>query len=140
VFGSRAYATTLTGTLTNFAAPTRQHAASITLSYRRDDPYAVTAAIALAVKCETAEWTFARDLLRAGLHAIAGQHDVIIWPEDGGVLHVALTSTGGRAALRLDTVEVAGFLDRTDRIVQPGDEARHLKVDATIRELLRGVR
>lgn len=139
---SRVYADTIPGTLVNFAEPTRSHTASVTLSYRRDDPYAVAASINLATKCETAEWVFARDLLRAGLHAVTGQHEVIIWPEDGGVLNVVLQS-GTRAAvdralLRLDAVEVARFLDRTDRVVQPGDEARHLDVDRAVRAVLKG--
>lgn len=137
---ARAYASTIPGTLVNFAEPGRQHPASVTLAYHRDDPYAVTATISMATKCEAAAWTFARDLLRAGLHAIAGMHDVIVWPDDGGVLHIALTNKDARAALRLDTVAVAAFLDRTDRIVQPGDEARHLDVDKAVRAVLKADR
>ena len=137
---SRVYADTISGTLVNFDKPTRSYAATVTLSYHRDDPYAVTAMISLSAKCEHAEWLFGRDLLRAGLHAIAGQHDVIIWPEDGGVLNVELNSPLGRALLRLDAVEVAGFLERTDRIVHPGDEARHLDVDRAVRAVLKAAR
>lgn len=134
---SRVYADTIPGTLVNFDDPTRSHAASVTLSYRRDDPYAVTATITLAMKCETAEWTFARDLLRAGLHALAGLHEIMVSPDDGGRLYIDISSDQGRARLQLDAVEVAGFLDRTDRIVQPGDESRHLDVDAAVRQTLK---
>jgi hypothetical protein len=139
VFGSRAYATTLTGTLTVFVSPPDEGPASITLAYQRDDPYAVTVTIAPPGHAAV-NWWFGRDLLRAGLHAAAGLHEILVSPDDGGRLYIDITSDAGRARVQLDAVEVARFLDRTDRIVQPGDEARHVKVDATIRELLRGVR
>lgn len=134
---ARAYADTIPGTLINLNEPTRSHAASVTLSYTRDDPYAVTATITLATKCDTADWLLSRDLLRGGLHNLSGIGDAIAWPEDGGVLHLVLTGEGGRAALQLDAVEVARFLDRTDRIVHPGDESRHVDIDGAIRAMLK---
>lgn len=131
------YADTLTGTMVNLDDPTEVGPIRVTLTYRRDDPYAVTADIADG-EHDTVTWTFARDLLRAGLHATAGLGDVIVSPDDGGLLHVELRSEDGRACMHLDTVEVAAFLDRADRIVLPGDEARHLgNVDRGIRQLMR---
>jgi hypothetical protein len=136
MFGPRVYATTLTGTLTVFVSPPDEGPTSITLNYHRDDPYAVTVTIAPPGHAAV-NWWFGRDLLRAGLHAPAGLHEIVVSPDDGGRLYIDITSDAGRARVQLDAVEVARFLDRTDRIVHPGDEARHVDVDKAVRQTLK---
>lgn len=136
MFGTRAYATTLQGTLTVHTSPPIEATASVTLSYSRDDPYAVTVTIA-AEGAPAVNWWFGRDLLRAGLHAPAGLHEILVSPDDGGRLYIDITSDQGRARIHLDAVEVARFVDRTDRCVHPGDEARHVDVDKAVRAVLK---
>lgn len=138
---SRVYADTLAASMVNLDDPADRGDVQVTLTYNRDDPYTVTVDINHDGQ-PTVTWQWARDLFRAGLHATSGIGDVIVSPEDGGVLHVELRGEGdGRALMTLDAVEVARWLDRTDRIVQPGDESRHLgDLGRGIRRMLKAER
>lgn len=134
---SRAYSTTIDGLIAGLDPLGDKHVITVTLAYTRDDPYAVTATIT-APNEPSVPWTWARDLLRAGLHSAAGMGEVIVGPDDTGLLVIELRSNDGRALVWLEALAVAEFLDRTERIVATG--AERMDLDRVTRELLKAER
>src|SRR5580692_4018841 len=119
------------------------------LYYNRLDPYAVRIAFHVGTD-EPVEWTLARDLLAAALHAREGIGDVQAWPsaapgdpaaEDGtaagsGILNISMTSPFGHAQFEAPAAAVASFLRRTFRIVPAGQESLFIDFDAELAALL----
>lgn len=108
------------------------------LSYRTADPYA--ACITFHVdSISPVTWTFARELLAAGVFRAAGEGDVRVWPgRTGGraVVCMALSSPLGEALVTLPAAAVSGWLELTMRMVPPGAERERLDLDTSLRELL----
>ncbi|MEP7088731.1 MAG: SsgA family sporulation/cell division regulator [Nocardioidaceae bacterium] len=108
------------------------------LSYDSSDPYAAT--LAFHVGERTVPWTFARDLLDQGMREPAGDGDVHVWPglSDHGlaVVSIELCSPDGDALAELRSREVVAFIEHAHDLVGPGEESRHLDLDATIAAIL----
>ena len=116
------------------------------LHYTCQDPYAVKMAFHVGTD-EPVEWTLARDLLAAALHAREGIGDVQAWPSaasddrDGDaagavIMNISMTSPFGHAQFEAPAVAVASFLRRTFRIVPAGQESLFIDFDAELTELL----
>jgi len=115
------------------------------LSYSCHDPYAVTIAFHVGTD-EPVEWTLARDLIAASLHARMGVGDVKAWPSaaagDGlagigqKVLNIAMTSPFGHAEFEASAAAVEAFLAQTYQVVPDGTESDYMDFDAELTELL----
>lgn len=95
------------------------------LRFDMADPLAVTLVFLRAGSGGAGEvdWTFARELLRAGLDRHEGLGDVRVWPEDRfGVrlLHVVLDSPEGCGRAELPRQAVRKFLNETFHLVPAG--------------------
>ncbi|MEZ5184561.1 MAG: SsgA family sporulation/cell division regulator [Candidatus Nanopelagicales bacterium] len=97
------------------------------LSYQCEDPFAVSAVF--AVGDTEVRWIFARDLLRDGLCAPAGQGDVLVAPAGGGRVTFTLRSGSGLAMLACDGAELAMFIRRVYAVVPDGEELIHVAMD-----------
>ncbi|MFI9352379.1 spore wall synthesis regulator SsgD [Streptomyces lydicus] len=113
------------------------------LRYDRADPFAVRLAFPPVASLDGAEvtWTFARELLEAGLREPAGAGDVQIWPAnpDGEreVVVVEFHTLDGMALVQFDALDLRSFLDRAYEIVPRGGEIQHLDVEGDLAALLR---
>jgi len=113
------------------------------IAYSREDPYAVHIAFHVGLD-EPIEWTFARDLLSAGIEEREGLGDVTVWlsagSDSGGpgsVLNLELSSPFGRAHFEVPARSISDFLRRTYRLVPDGEESEHIDVEAGLKDLLR---
>lgn len=112
------------------------------LFYTARDPYAVRVTF-FAGGGERVEWTFARDLLCAGVEGPAGEGDVRVWPSPGSLLgfrrllHLEISSPSGMARFEMAARDIRNFLRRTCEIVPQGAEAGHLDFEAGLEALLR---
>jgi hypothetical protein len=107
----------------------------VTLSYRADDPYAVT----VTIGNERIEWLFSRELLRAGTTGPAGAGDVRLWPGDespDGGLFLHLRAPSGQALVELPRAAVLDFLEETEVVTPTGTEGFVLPLDTELRALL----
>ena len=108
------------------------------LSYQPADPFAVTASFSL--EGQTVAWTFARSLLRAGMHQPVGDGDVALRPglddEGHATVYLELRSPQGAALLRTRTSGIAAFLDLTQRLIPVGAELEGVDMDAVVSTLL----
>jgi hypothetical protein len=119
-------------------SPERSVAVPARLSYRTADPYAVHITFHVGSKAPV-NWTFARDLLVEGVFRPCGHGDVRVWPtktEGRSVVCMALTSPDGEALLEAPSSAVAAWLERTLRVVPPGEEVPLLALDDGLDELL----
>ncbi|MFJ3924927.1 SsgA family sporulation/cell division regulator [Streptomyces sp. NPDC090022] len=119
-------------------SPERSVAVPARLSYRADDPYAVHITFHTGSSTPV-NWTFARELLVEGVFRPCGHGDVRIWPtkvDHRAVLCMALSSPDGDALLEAPAASVSAWLERTLRVVPPGDEAALLGLDDALAELL----
>ncbi|GGT15087.1 SsgA family sporulation/cell division regulator [Streptomyces griseoviridis] len=95
------------------------------LSYRTDDPLAVTVLIG-RTGLRPVRWVFGRDLLAEGMAARCGDGEVVIWPSraDGdGPAHFCLRIGDARTALfEIPAAPVAAWLDGTYAMVPRGTE------------------
>lgn len=119
-------------TLTNEAAPVYS-----CWSYRADDPYAIT--VEFQTSPETwVTWTFARDLLLAGLKAPAGIGDVRFVPfEDQGdrLLLFQVESDEGRASWFLNREDAEAFANMTLDAVPVEQEEDQFDIDALLADI-----
>lgn len=108
------------------------------LSYSPGDPFAVRMRFprGSTTNGEPVEWTFARDLLGAGIGTPSGLGDVRIWPLGATRIAVALEAPDGRALLEATTADLLRFLDRTYAAVPAGSERRLTDVDLELASLL----
>lgn len=108
------------------------------LVYRSDDPYAVHIVFHLGSDSPV-RWTFARELLIEGVFRPTGNGDVRVWPRKAGhrsLLCVSLSAPDGEALLEAPSAPVSAWLERTLRIVPPGEESKVLGLDEGLTALL----
>jgi hypothetical protein len=111
------------------------------LRYDPADPFAVS--LAIGVECgEPVVWTFARDLLSAGVSAPTGEGDITIEPDpasalddDARQLRITL-ATDCLATMLAPSDSVVEFLVETYAIVPTGSELDRVDFDAEISSLL----
>lgn len=112
------------------------------LFYTAKNPYAVRIAFFVG-RGERVEWTFARELLEAGLGRAAGLGDVRVWPSPGSwmafrrVLNLEISSPSGMARFEVPARDVRNFLRRTYGIVPAAGESEHIDIEAGLKDLLR---
>ena len=111
------------------------------LRYDPSDPFAVS--LAIGVECgEPVVWTFARDLLSAGVSAPSGEGDITIEPDvsqgfthEERALRITL-ATDCLATMLVSTDRVVEFLVETFALVPTGAELDRVDWDAEIAALL----
>jgi hypothetical protein len=111
------------------------------LRYDPADPFAVS--LAIGVECgEPVVWTFARDLLAAGVSAPAGEGDITVEPdpvaamdENERMLRITL-ATDCLATMMTSSARVVEFLVETYALVPTGSELDRVDLDAEIAALL----
>lgn len=110
------------------------------LCYLPEDPFAVRVRFpaSTTLSGEGVEWTFARDLLGAGLGQPSGLGDIRIWPMDDDRTGLALIAPEGIAVLEAETADLLRFLDRTYAAVPAGSERQQTSVDHALDSLLAG--
>ncbi|WP_367125580.1 SsgA family sporulation/cell division regulator [Streptomyces phytohabitans] len=105
-------------------------------SYHAEDPYVVLLDFYRDTR-KPVRWVFARHLLTAGLKSSAGQGDVRVWRSAcGSQVGLRLISDQGDALFMMPATALTEWLDRTYRLVPPGEEAGFLDVDASLDRLL----
>jgi hypothetical protein len=112
------------------------------LSYSREDPYAVRLAFHVGLD-KPIEWTFARDLLSMGIAGCEGIGDVRVWPSTGSegdepasAVNIELRSPFGKALFEAPVKEISDFVSRTHRIVPAGEESEHLNFESELTDVL----
>jgi hypothetical protein len=111
------------------------------LRYDPADPFAV--ALAIGVECgEPVVWTFARDLLAAGVSVPSGEGDITVEPDMSSsfndaerTLRITL-ATDCLATMVTPAAPVLEFLVETYAIVPTGSELDRVDLDAEIAALL----
>ncbi|WP_216205100.1 SsgA family sporulation/cell division regulator [Amycolatopsis aidingensis] len=106
-------------------------------SYLRREPFAVGIAFQVE-RGQWVEWSFARDLLVAGLSEPAGIGDVRVRPDlsvDEDYLILELESPDGYAVVEMLREDVERFLDATIALVPLGAEEDHFDVESLIDEI-----
>jgi hypothetical protein len=111
------------------------------LRYDPADPFAVS--MAIGVECgDPVIWTFARDLLSAGISQASGEGDITIEPDfasdlDSDDRQTRITlATDCLATMLTSTNAVVEFLVETFTIVPTGSELDRIDWDAEISALL----
>jgi hypothetical protein len=110
------------------------------LRYDPADPFAVS--LAIGVDCgEPVVWTFARELLAAGVNAPSGEGDITVEPDMsegfGGERQLRVTlATDCMATMLAPTDRVVEFLVETYAVVPTGAELDRVDFDAEIAALL----
>lgn len=108
------------------------------LRYDPSDPLAVS--LAIGVECaEPVVWTFARDLLQAGVSAPAGEGDITVEPADtapGSPRRLRITlATDCLATMLVSSDQVIEFLVETYALVGSGCELDDIDIDAELEAL-----
>ncbi|MEU6809870.1 SsgA family sporulation/cell division regulator [Streptomyces sp. NPDC046831] len=121
------------------AAAPRMCTVRATLHYDRTDPYAVhmTFPAPATLAGEEVCWTFARDLLAAGLHEPEGDGDVRVRPYGFERTVLEFHAPEGTAVVHVRTGEIQRFLDDTSALVPVGLEHLQLDLDRDLAELMR---
>ncbi|MEU1617570.1 SsgA family sporulation/cell division regulator [Streptomyces sp. NPDC005722] len=111
-----------------------------TLRYRRDDPLAARITFPAEVSLDGAEvtWVFARGLITTGLYEPAGEGDVHIRPSGPEHTAIEFRTEEGTALVEVRTSALRSFLARVYEAVPPGQELRHVDMDAVVAALLEG--
>lgn len=105
--------------------------------YRVQEPYAVHLDFGVGTS-RSVRWSFARELLTAGMLRPAGNGDVRVWPERArDAVRLALTPPDGHVLLEVPRGSLAGWLESTYQLVPPGDEERFFDIDAPLARLRR---
>ena len=107
------------------------------LSYVGSEPFAVNIAFRTE-RGRWVEWTFARDLIVAGLAEPTGLGDVRVRPDlaaDEDILILEIESPDGYALVEIEREDVERFLDATAAVVPLGTESERFDVDAFIAEI-----
>lgn len=108
-----------------------------TLTYRAEDPFAVTATFRTADN--EISWVFARELLRDGLRDIAGHGDIVVrpgHPSRGARVSLTLSSPSGSAVIEGSREQIGDFVAEMYRAVPEDTEWMYLDLDRTIEDLL----
>ncbi|GLX47184.1 hypothetical protein Shyhy01_01340 [Streptomyces hygroscopicus subsp. hygroscopicus] len=122
------------------AAAPRMPSIPATLRYDRCDPFAVRMTFPAPATLEGVEvcWTFARELLAAGLLAPEGQGDVHVRPYGYDRIVLEFHAPEGTAVVHVRAGEVRRFLEAAAELVPVGLEHLQLDLDHGLAELMRG--
>jgi hypothetical protein len=110
------------------------------LRYDPSDPFAVS--LAIGTECgEPVIWTFARDLLSAGVTAASGEGDITIEPAGTDIGHEeralrVTLATDCLATMLVSMDRVVEFLVETFALVPTGTELDRVDFDAEIAALI----
>ncbi|MFE6282043.1 SsgA family sporulation/cell division regulator [Streptomyces sp. NPDC057877] len=109
------------------------------LRYERHDPFAVRMTFPAQATLEGVEvcWTFARELLAAGLHDTVGHGDVRVRPYGYDRTVLEFHAPEGTAVVHLRSGDVRRFLEATGELVPEGLEHLQLDLDHDLAELMR---
>ncbi|MER5915055.1 SsgA family sporulation/cell division regulator [Streptomyces sp. NPDC001982] len=121
------------------AAAPRMPSIPATLRYDRRDPFAVQMSFPAPATLEGVEvrWTFARELLTAGLHGPEGHGDVRVRPYGYDRTVLEFHAPEGTAVVHVRTGEIRRFLKATDDLVAVGLEHLQRDLDHRLAELMR---
>ncbi|MBC7269634.1 SsgA family sporulation/cell division regulator [Streptomyces broussonetiae] len=124
------------------AAAPRMPNIPATLRYDRSDPFAVRMTFPAQATLEGVEvcWTFARELLAAGLHDAEGHGDVRVRPYGFDRTVLEFHAPEGTAVVHLHSEDVRRFLAATGELVPLGLEHLQLDLDHDLAELMRDAR
>ncbi|EFF94047.1 regulatory protein [Streptomyces sp. e14] len=121
------------------AAAPRMPSIPATLHYDRRDPFAVRMSFPAPATLEGVEvcWTFARDLLTAGLEEPEGDGDVRVRPYGYDRTVLEFHAPEGTAVVHVRSGEIRRFLQAASELVPVGLEHLQLDVDHGLAELMR---
>ncbi|MDN3261726.1 SsgA family sporulation/cell division regulator [Streptomyces sp. CSDS2] len=121
------------------AAAPRMPSIPATLRYDRRDPFAVRMTFPAPATLEGVDvcWTFARELLTAGLEDRAGQGDVRVRPYGYDRTVLEFHAPEGTAIVHVRSGEIRRFLKAVDELVPAGLEHLQLDLDHGLAELMR---
>ncbi|MER6621590.1 MULTISPECIES: SsgA family sporulation/cell division regulator [unclassified Streptomyces] len=121
------------------AAAPRMPSIPATLHYDRDDPFAVHMTFPAPATLEGVEvcWTFARDLLAAGMQEPEGDGDVRVRPYGYDRTVLEFHAPEGTAVVHVRSGELRRFLEATGELVPTGLEHLRLDLDHDLAELMR---
>ncbi|MHC5905125.1 spore wall synthesis regulator SsgD [Streptomyces sp. S6] len=121
------------------AAAPRMQSIPATLHYDRTDPFAVRMTFPAPATLEGVEvcWTFARDLLAAGLEDAEGHGDVRVRPYGFDRTVLEFHAPEGTAIVHVHSADVRRFLESTSELVPVGLEHLQLDLDHDLAELMR---
>ncbi|MFF4545884.1 SsgA family sporulation/cell division regulator [Streptomyces sp. NPDC001435] len=121
------------------AAAPRMPSIPATLRYDRHDPFAVRMTFPAPATLEGVEvcWSFARQLLSAGLHGPEGHGDVRVRPYGYDRTVLEFHAPEGTAVVHIRTGEIRRFLQATNELVPEGLEHLQLDLDHQLAELMR---
>ncbi|ANP50744.1 hypothetical protein J2Z21_004519 [Streptomyces griseochromogenes] len=121
------------------AAAPRMPSIPATLSYDRNDPFAVRMTFPAPATLEGVEvcWTFSRELLAAGLHGAEGFGDVRVRPYGYDRTVLEFHAPEGTAIVHVRSGEIRRFLEATGDLVPVGLEHLQLDLDHGLAELMR---
>lgn len=121
------------------AAAPRMPSIPATLHYDRDDPFAVRMTFPAPATLEGVEvcWTFARDLLAAGMREPEGDGDVRVRPYGYDRTVLEFHAPEGTAVVHVRSGELRRFLEATGELVPTGLEHLRLDLDHDLAELMR---
>ncbi|MFF0791394.1 SsgA family sporulation/cell division regulator [Streptomyces spiralis] len=121
------------------AAAPRMPSIPATLRYDRRDPFAVRMTFPAPATLEGVEvcWTFARDLLAAGLHEPDGHGDVRVRPYGYDRTVLEFHAPEGTAVVHVRSEQIRRFLHATSELVPVGLEHLQLDLDRDLAELMR---
>ncbi|MDH6696664.1 SsgA family sporulation/cell division regulator [Streptomyces griseoviridis] len=121
------------------AAAPRMPSIPATLHYDLSDPFAVRMAFPAPATLEGVDvcWTFARELLAAGLRGAEGDGDVRVRPYGWDRTVLEFRAPEGTAVVHVRSEEVRRFLAATAELVPTGFEHLHLDLDHDLAELMR---
>ncbi|MCQ9130731.1 MULTISPECIES: SsgA family sporulation/cell division regulator [Streptomyces] len=121
------------------AAAPRMQSIPATLHYDRQDPFAVRMTFPAPATLEGVEvcWTFARELLSAGLHDAEGHGDVRVRPYGYDRTVLEFHAPEGTAVVHVHSADIRRFLQAAGELVPAGTEYRQLDLDHDLAELMR---
>ncbi|MFE9776077.1 SsgA family sporulation/cell division regulator [Streptomyces sp. NPDC005931] len=121
------------------AAAPRMPSIPAMFSYDRRDPFAVCMTFPAPATLEGVEvcWTFARELLAAGLLGPEGYGDVRVRPYGYDRTVLEFHAPEGTAVIHVRSGEVRRFLEATRELVPAGLEHLQLDLDHDLAELMR---
>ncbi|MFF4250127.1 SsgA family sporulation/cell division regulator [Streptomyces sp. NPDC001663] len=121
------------------AAAPRMPSIPAKLHYDRSDPFAVRMTFPAPATLEGVEvcWTFARDLLLAGLEGPEGHGDVRVRPYGYDRTVLEFHAPEGTAVVHVHSKDIRRFLGATSDLVPVGLEHLQLDLDHDLAELMR---
>ncbi|MDQ0809930.1 hypothetical protein QFZ63_001644 [Streptomyces sp. B3I7] len=121
------------------AAAPRMSSIPAALHYDRADPFAVRMTFPAPATLEGVDvsWTFARELLAAGLEEPEGDGDVRVRPYGYDRTVLEFHAPEGTAVIHVHSSDVRSFLRRAAELVPVGLEHLQFDLDRDLAELMR---